>query len=521
MKPSHYNRKLSNKLQLLILLTGIQLSTFSQTNSPDSSFQKQFNNFNTSIKQDFNTFRQHNDSLFLKFLSGSWKEFDAVQNKIPSPPKPVEPPTYKAPVIPVVPRSDSILHQTPDSIRTQPILEPRSGIMDKEQNPQKIELPDENQPLPVKTEIIPEQAAISNALPMTKIAYYGTDFNIPSNIRGLPVVAALTKQGVAQYFASASASSVLNSAALTVKKEADECRLNDWGMANLMMQAAKKMYPRQIDQVLFTWFALLRNGYNVKVGYDQQNAYLLLPSNELLYELSYTVNGREYYLLNFSSEQLQPERLSIHEADYPQGITGLSFLITQTPELSNLFTPRTLKLSPALELKLNKNLIDFYKSYPQCELKVFFKAPVSASTISQLDAYFLPSLTNKNDDEKVAFLLEFVHKAIPYKTDGQQFGHEKYLFADETLYYPAADCEDRAVLLAKLINRYTKCKAIGLSYPTHVSVAVNLSALPNGKFITYKNLKYFHCDPTYIGAACGMLMSEFENVTPIIIDFNQ
>ena len=53
----------------------------------------------------------------------------------------------------------------------------------------------------------------------------------------------------------------------------------------------------------------------------------------------------------------------------------------------------------------------------------------------------------------------------------------------------------------------------------HISIAVNLSSLPNGKYLTYKNLKYFHCDPTYIGASLGVPMPDFENVVPVIIDF--
>jgi hypothetical protein len=270
---------------------------------------------------------------------------------------------------------------------------------------------------------------------------------------------------------------------------------------------------------MFTWFALIRSGFNAKIGYTEQNVYLLLPSNEILYEMSYTVNSRPYYLLNFGIAQAIPGHLSIHQADYPQSV-GLSFMLTQTPELTNLFTIRMLNYSRSLELKLNKNLIDFYNVYPKCELKVFFKAPLSANAISQLDRYFLPVLENKKDDDRVAFLLKFVQNAIPYKTDKQQFGREKYLFADETLYYPAADCEDRAILLAKLINRYTNCKVIGLSYPTHVSLAVNLRSLPGGRFITYKNLPFYHCDPTYIGAGCGIPLPEVENMIPRIIDFN-
>ncbi len=507
---------------LAFMLFGDPTHISAQSNFPDSSFQKQFNAFNIAIRKDFNNFRQHNDSLFLQFLAQSWKEFEGVHNKIPDIPEPITPPTYKAPETPsepATPKADSLKPGL--NVQPKAIEPPEQIIPDTIPQPIPIQLEpiEEEQPVPIKTESIPDPAVISMSAPVTSIEYYGTDFNIPAISQGLPTLSAISKQGIISYFAAASGSSILNTAAQTLKKEAANCRLNDWGLANLFMKAAQKIYPRRNDQVMFTWFALLRSGFNVKVGYDERNVFLLLPANEKLYEMSYTVKDRQYYLLNFGQGQAEPESLSIHDADYPQAITGLSFMITQTPELANLFTNRTLVFSRSLELKLNRNLIDFYNSYPQCELKVFFTAPLSANAIRQLDAYFIPALGNKNDNDRVAFLLKFVHEAIRYQTDGQQFGHEKYFFADETLYYPAADCEDRAVFLAKLINRYTSCKVIGLSYPTHVSLAVNLAPMAYGKYIMYKNLPYYHCDPTYIGSICGMPMPDFENTTPHIIDY--
>jgi hypothetical protein len=510
-------------LFLALMLTGIPTLLSAQSNSPDSSFQKQFDTFNTDIHKEFSTYRQSNDSLFLQFLAQSWKEINGVQNKIPTLPEPQTPPTYKAPETPVTPKSPKS-----DSVSPQPEPQPKvlPSPMPKitpdtllQPLPIAPELPDAIERFPIKTDTIPNQSAMSVSVPMSKIEYYGTNFDLPSTSQNLPVLSALTKQGIISYFADASASSILNIAVKTLKKEADECRLNNWGLANLFIKASEKMYPDINNRVLFTWFAMLRSGFNVKVGYNKRSIYLLLPSNENLYESSYTIKGKQYYFLNFGLGQANPENLTIHEGDYPQAITSLSFMITQTPELTNLFTTRTLSANPSLVLQLNKNLMDFYNNYPQCELKVFFTAPLSANAIRQLDAYFLPVLNTKKDDEKVAFLLKYIHQYIRYKTDDDQFGHEKYFFADETLYFPFADCEDRSVLLAKLINRYTNCKVIGLSYPSHVSLAVNLPSVPNGKYIIYNNARYYHCDPTYIGAPFGTLMSDFENETPKIIDY--
>jgi hypothetical protein len=60
---------------------------------------------------------------------------------------------------------------------------------------------------------------------------------------------------------------------------------------------------------------------------------------------------------------------------------------------------------------------------------------------------------------------------------------------------------------------------IGLSYPGHVSIAIKLKYCPNGSYVLYKNEKYFSCDPTYIGAKCGVFMPDLAHLVPEIIDF--
>jgi hypothetical protein len=171
----------------------------------------------------------------------------------------------------------------------------------------------------------------------------------------------------------------------------------------------------------------------------------------------------------------------------------------------------------APDLRLNKSLIKFYDNYPPCELAVYFNTPISPALAVQLDAFFLPLFEGKNDSKKLAILLDYVQQAIVYKTDKEQFGKERYFFPDETLFYPGADCEDRSVLLARLIERYSKLDAIGLSYPMHVTMAVALTECDEGDFVSYKGKKFYHCDPTYLGALCGKAMDAVKYSTPEVV----
>ena len=115
-------------------------------------------------------------------------------------------------------------------------------------------------------------------------------------------------------------------------------------------------------------------------------------------------------------------------------------------------------------------------------------------------------------------LINFVQTAFNYKTDGDQFGYERPLFGDETLYYPYSDCEDRSILYSILVRELLGLEAVLLYYPGHLATAV---AFPNnqsfGYHFTWKNKVFTICDPTYIGADIGECMPQFRTTSPEVI----
>ena len=54
---------------------------------------------------------------------------------------------------------------------------------------------------------------------------------------------------------------------------------------------------------------------------------------------------------------------------------------------------------------------------------------------------FSAQLAEKPFVETLNQLLLWVQTGFRYQTDGEQFGYEKPFFIEETLYYPACDCE--------------------------------------------------------------------------------
>ena len=89
---------------------------------------------------------------------------------------------------------------------------------------------------------------------------------------------------------------------------------------------------------------------------------------------------------------------------------------------------------------------------------------------------------------------------------------------DENFYYPACDCEDRAILFSNLVkDLLSGLDAVLLDYPNHIASAVRFNEDISGDYILLDGKKYLICDPTYIGAPIGMCMDRFKSVPPEII----
>ena len=143
----------------------------------------------------------------------------------------------------------------------------------------------------------------------------------------------------------------------------------------------------------------------------------------------------------------------------------MSLLIPRAQQLAQQpSTPRTLTSKRYADISVttsvNKNMIDFYDSYPTSEVNDNFMTRWAMYGNTPLDdrvkAEFYPALRAKiaggGELEAANKLLNWVQTAFEYEYDEVVWGHDRAFFAEETLYYPYCDCEDRAIL-------YTKARA--------------------------------------------------------------
>ncbi len=300
--------------------------------------------------------------------------------------------------------------------------------------------------------------------------------------------------------------------------------LNDWGYALLLHRTGDALYNGSPnDANLFTWFMLVKSGYDARIGYNHDQAFLLLPSRSVLYGVPhFAVQKQVYYTATFGAGATPSGSLFIYDGNYPEADRLMDLTVVSAPIFEKRDLERTIRFSSmgreySVTVQYNKPVVDYYDQYPQTDLKVYFASALSPEADLSLVAALKPLVEGKTEAEAVNLLLHFV-QSFPYKTDQDQFGREKYFFPEEALYYSYCDCEDRSVLFAYLVKRLTGLDVVGLDYPGHVATAVRFSSSLPGDAVTVQNQKYIVCDPTYLGADLGMSQPAYKDVKPVVIE---
>jgi hypothetical protein len=491
---------MKRKIKLTILKLLFTVSAFAQFDSIVNEMQQKFDQFRHDIEQEHRQFRNKNDSVFAKFLKDSWEEFEVFYNEKKEPPKPVVQPEVKD------------QEHVPQEITPSPSDSAKAINL-----PQgRLEKPPGKEPEPR-----PAEPTENFGRAMMDFDFYGTSTStvLPGK---LPDLEQIDEENIKLYFTeTANLGSVLD-LVRELKETQKKMRLNDWGYYKLVEQTSKMMESSTYRQALFSWVVLLKSGYNVKAGYTKNDIFIMLPAQEEIFSSYYlTVDGTPYYIQTDRGKNEPLPRLKVHRANYPEN-SAFSLRIYELPLTGNNPVKKELYYNEdTLRFNTNKWLTDFYNDYPLCDMVVYFLAPLSHEVLKPLSTYLNKKFQGKTGREKVALLLNFVQNAFAYKTDGDQFGHEKYFFPDEVFYYPFSDCEDRSVLFARLVTHFTDYDCIGLDFPGHVNTAVAFDQETEGTYIEFEGKKYTICDPTYENAPVGYLDARYEKFQPGIITFDK
>jgi hypothetical protein len=493
------------KSKLVLLVISCLIFYYPAQAQVDSSWvkqmqdiEKQFSEFEKSVQKDFNDFVDKNDKQFSDFLKKAWKEVE-MQNGIlkkEEKPKPVE-----KPVIPVV---------EPTKVVQEPVVI--------------VPVKEEVKVVPAST-YVPIAPGIQKRTTNTvskvngNFLYYGTNVIVSYDPKlKIAFTEELLGEKIAAHWTALSESEHYPTVddLLDVKKN---LQLPDWGYLKLVEEFSKSLFPGDENSAtVLTWFLMNKSRYKVRLAYSREKAYLLIPTPDVVYRTRYyTFDEVRFYLFDNNAPKVYT-----YEGDYPDAKIYMSLSIEQPiilhqTKITKQFSFEHEQKQYQYAIDFNKNLIDFYTDYPPTEVDVNFNAPLSDLTFRSILNNVQPLIAGKTKLQAANILLALAQKSFAYKTDQEQFGYEKYFFAEEVFYYPASDCEDRSVIFAKLSNTLLEREAIGLKYPGHMSTAIFMPELPKGDYIQENGVKYYVADATYENAPVGIAMSQFRAVNPKVI----
>lgn len=481
-------------LVLVICITSIVPQAIVAQEDFDDFFDSaddEFKKLKREADENFAELRKSVDVEFGDILNRAWKELElATGIQADTTPKPEEIPVARPPEVP-----EEIPEEVPVEV---PEAEPQ---IEKKQ----IEIPTTpGTPLSLDFYATPIQCSYDSQL---KIDFGGT----------------VSERTISTFWETVSSHDyeTLLGSAIRVRKQLG---LNDWGYCLLLNTIAAGIYGETSNEhLLFTWFLLIKSGYDARVGFIDNRVFLLLPSLTTIYNTPfYNLDNKNYYVTHLGTSPQKIKSLYTYEGSYKDATRNIDFNIYTAPDITKTLSAKTYRFmygekEHEITVKLNKHVIDFYEFYPQTHFDIYPRGALTAETSKSLLNGLRPLVADQPETESVNMLLRFVQVGFEYKTDDAQFAREKFMFPEETLYYPFCDCEDRSALFAYLVRNLLGLEVIGLDYPGHIATAVKFNAPVTGDSVDYNNATFIICDPTYINANLGECMPTYQNVTPKVI----
>mgnify|MGYP006988878969 CR=1 FL=1 len=465
------------------------------------SYEEEFKAFQQKAQREYEEFRLNAIRTYADFMKESWKKFGAE----PPMPRPAE---KEVPPVVVV-ESQASLPTALHMVRVEEIVS---------------SLPEFTRPQPKPSQPIREQP--EEEVMRVDFTFYGTPLQVRFNHKEDIKLRGVSEKAVSDAYAKM-ASLDFNNTIRDCLELRVRYQFGDWAYLQMLDQLAQACFPGKPNEAtLLTAFLFQQSGYKMRLATDGDLLVLLYASDHLIYDQGYFIfDNDKYYVYNANLSSL-----NICQASYP-GEKPLSLCITQPMMLAEEFTKERNLVSrryPDVELQLsvNKNLLDFYSSYPTSMLggnqlsrwAFYANAPLE----NPLDIIMVNTLRSKltglNTFDAAERLLNWVQTAFEYKYDEDVWGHDRAFFAEETIHYPYCDCEDRSILFSRLVRELLGLKVVLVYYPGHLATAVCFGEeTPNGDCIILDGERFLVCDPTYIGAHVGMTMPGMDNAGASVI----
>jgi len=491
----------------------LQLASLPAFTADDfDSYRKQQQQAVKQSRDEFQDYKQKQDSEFAEFLKTQWREFDTFKGKVRiKEPKPRQVPVaIPAPAtLPTLKPSESSpnIQVKPQPVPPEPVLPKPLPVVAVPVIPPPP--PEQPKPKPISSDTL-------------EIVFYGNPVNFAFDQKWKTYrISGGAKPEAMSAFWTMMSSSNYDPTIKAVNDARVELKLDDWGYVSLWREVAGAVQPgRKTEQSLLLWFFLVKSGYDVRVGYSGSDVHLFVAVKQQVYSTKYTkVGNQTYYAVMAVDHGDSIGSFYTYEANYPNKLkpldirsasTGFTKTVSAQRELVFEHDDKVIKFN----IPYDRRLVEYMGSFPQTEFELYFDTDGSSLVRQNLVAELKKYTANMEQEVAVNFLLNFVQHAFAYKTDNDQFGYEKYFFVEESLHFPYNDCEDRSVIFAWLVHELLGIKVLGLVYPGHMTTAVAIKARSGFSTVEYRGDRFVIADPTYIGALVGMAMPSYEKLNP-------
>lgn len=484
----------TNNTARIVFITAIFLVSLSVN---AQTFEEKYKSFKGAVIQDYIDFRKKANEDYAAFMKEAWRQYKIA-------PKVMLPKDYEQPPVDY------------------------EGKQNKENNPIDYEgiVPHQNtSPKPQPKPVAPIRENDKNQHYFSFV-FYGTEMKVrynPSLAVKLTIVDGKTLGDVWKKLSSEEYDNLIRDC-LELRIRYNLCDWAYYKMLEVFALAACGIGTN--EAVILQAYLYAQSGYKMRLALTEQGKLLLLfNSVNMIFDLCGLKLDDGFF---YTTEQLKEgEGLNVCDEPFPNE-SPMSLTVCE-PALTADYSPyRTIKAkSCPVETKsrVNKNLMAFFNDYPaSCAEDNFmtrwrYYAEVSLADDVRQELYpqISKAIHNNNKLAAANLLLNYVQTGFEYEYDDKVWGHDRVFFAEETLYYPYCDCEDRAILYSRMVRDLLDLDVVLVYYPGHMCAAVNFEDGAHGDYLILDGKTYTIADPTYIGAPVGATMPGMDNKTAKVI----
>lgn len=517
-------------LMLACCIAGVEAQTKDEA-------QYAYEQFRQEAQQRFADFRRRANRTYADFMEQSWQDFEAGP-AIPRPieqelrPEPMPEEDWNKPIQTRPIRIEEIVTPILPKPRPMPIAPiqevPEPQPKENKDGEQEV-LPDEV-PVVVPEENHEEEPVVVPVVPDAKgvdFVLYGTPLRVRFSQDCRFSMGMLTERSVTEAWRRLSTTDYDNTIYDCIRLR-EQLHLCDWAYLMMLEQMSLACMGAGDAATMLMAYVFCQSGYQMRLGIAGGKLVMLYASEHQLYDTySYRIKNKSYYPFHNDSPQMH-----ICDLAFPKE-QPLSLIIAEEQNLAvEMSEPRVLSSvqnsSQTATVSVNKNLVAFYNDYPSSMIghdmmtrwAMYANVPLQREVREQLYPQLREMVKGQGQRDAVNTLLSFVQWAFTYRYDDEIWGTDRAFFAEETLFYPYADCEDRSILFSRLVRDLFGLKVMLVYYPLHIATAVQFTEDVAGDYIKLNGQRFTICDPTYFGASVGQTMSNMDNKSAKVILLN-